>query len=591
MALLGLSGVRVAWGQPPVLDGVALQVDDGERVGLLGRNASGKSTLLAVVAGTLEPDAGERSVRQGLVVASVPQQVPHDLRGTVDDVVRAGLRPNEEDWRTRQRLSQLYEGLRLTPTADAAALSAGLARRALIARALAADPDLLVHDEPTNHLDVPAIRWLEEHLRARAGATLFVTHDRAFLASLATRILELDRGRLTSWPGDYANYVRRQEERAADEAHRREQADRLLAKEEAWRRQGLKAQRNRNQSRVEALERLRRERRERRDPTGSVRLAIAEAERSGRLVLEAEGLAAGHAGRAVVSGLDLLVSRGDRWGFVGPNGSGKTTLARTLIGDLPPVAGTVRQGANVRTVWFDPRNAALDPDRSVEHSVADGANVIEVGGKSRHVYSYLADFLFEAERARQPVRLLSGGERARLLLARLFAKPSNLLVLDEPTNDLDAETEEVLEDALLAYPGTVILISHDRAFLDETVTNLLVFDEAGSGQGVVTEFVGGWSDWERHLARNAAPAAAPARKPERAATSPAASARRDQRAAERLERSIAALEDERRALHAAMEDPAFWTGPKDRVDETQARVAKIDADLEAAYARWTELSG
>ena len=590
MALVGLSGVVVAHGGPPVLDGVSLQVEEGERLGLLGRNASGKSTLLAVLSGDLVPDAGDRTVRQGLVVASLPQEVPRDLVGTVDEVVRAGVRVGEEAWRTRERLARLFEALRLDPAADVASLSAGLSRRVLLARALATDADLLLLDEPTNHLDVPSIRALEDHLLARAGATLLVTHDRAFLRRVATRILELDRGRLTSWPGDYANYLRRRQERIEDEAHRREQADKKLAKEEVWRRQGLKAQRNRNQSRVEELERLRQERRERRDPTGSVRLAVAEAERSGRLVIEAQGLVAGYGTTPVVSGLDLLVARGDRLGFVGPNGSGKTTLARTLVGDLPPLSGTVRRGANVRTVWYDPLHASLDPDRSVEESVADGANVIDVGGKPRHVFSYLADFLFEADRVRQPVRLLSGGERARLLLARLFAKPSNLLVLDEPTNDLDAETAEVLEDALLAYAGTVLVISHDRAFLDEAVTGLLVFD----GKGAVTEFAGGWSDWERMRRAPPAPQPAPAGeapKPAAVARAAARATNRERREVEKLERSIAALEEEQRALHATMADPSFWTGPSDRAQATQARVAEVERELRDAYERWTNASG
>jgi ATP-binding cassette subfamily F protein uup len=487
MALLGLTGVTVSHGGPPLLERASLTIEDGERLGLLGRNASGKSTLIAVLSGDLAPDEGEVTRRQGARVARLPQEVPRGLAGSALDVVSAGLPPGEPEWRSAQRLDRLLAGLRLSGDLDVATLSAGLARRVLLARALAADPDLLLLDEPTNHLDLPSIRWLEEHLLERAGATLFVTHDRAFLRRVATRILELDRGRLTSWPGDLASYLRRREEREEDEAVRRERADSLLAKEEAWRRKGLKAQRNRNQERVERLERLRAERRERRDPTGVARLSAAEAERSGHLVLEAKGLAAGHGTTPVVRGLDLLVARGDRLGLVGPNGSGKTTLLRTLLGELPALEGAVRRGTNLRTIWFDPLHAPLDPDASVLEAVADGADAIEVGGRSRHVLGYLSDFLFEADRVRQPVRLLSGGERARLLLARLFARPSNLLVLDEPTNDLDAETLDLLEDVLSAYAGTVVVVSHDRDFLDQVVTGLLVFDGAGG----VREVVGG----------------------------------------------------------------------------------------------------
>src|SRR5262245_36087866 len=497
MALIGLSGVVLHHGGPALLGGVSLQIDEGERLGLLGRNASGKSTLMGVIAGDVAIDEGDVARRQGVTVARLAQEVPRGLSGTAREVVEAGAPPREEAWKTRERLSRLFDGLRLDPDADVSTLSAGLSRRVLLAKALAADPDVLLLDEPTNHLDVEAIEWLEAHLLERTGATLFVTHDRRFLARVATRILEHDRGALTSWPGDYDNYVRRKDERDADESIRRERADKLLKKEEAWRRTNVKAQRNRNQSRVEQLERLPAERRDRRDVTGIVRMSIAEAERSGRLVVEGEGLSVGHGGASVVTGLDLLVMRGDRLGLVGPNGSGKTTLLRTLLGDLPPIAGTLRRGTNLQTLWFDPLNASLDPDKSVRDSVADGADQIDlVDGASvrrRHVLSYLNDFLFEAERSHQPVRLLSGGERARLLLARLFAKPSNLLVLDEPTNDLDAETMDVLEDAILGYPVTVLVVSDDRGFLDQVATGLLAFD----GKGGAREIVGGWSEWER----------------------------------------------------------------------------------------------
>jgi ABC transport system ATP-binding/permease protein len=588
MALLGFSGVTVSHGGPRLLDRASLEIEEGERLGLLGRNASGKSTLLSLIAGDVVPDDGVVTRRQDLTVARLAQEVPRGLAGRVADVVGAGLPAGEPAWRSKERLDRLLDGLRLPADAETSTLSAGLSRRVLLARALASDPDLLLLDEPTNHLDLPSIRWLEDHLERRRGATLFVTHDRAFLRRLATRILELDRGRLTSWPGDYANYLRRREERVADESHRNQQADKLLAKEEVWRRKGVKAQRNRNQSRVEQLERLRAERRERRDPTGSVRMAAAEADRSGRLVFEAKGLDAGYPGRPVVRGLDLLVARGDRLGLVGPNGSGKTTLLRTLLGDLPPLAGSLRRGTNLQPIWFDPLHAPLDPDASVFHAVADGADLIDVDGRRRHVFGYLADFLFEAERARQPVRLLSGGERARLLLARLFAKPSNLLVLDEPTNDLDAETLDLLEDVLLAYSGTVLVVSHDRDFLDQVVTGLLVFD----GKGGVREVVGGWSDWERIEARESSSRAqAPSSRPRSGTgtSSPPRPSARDKRELERVEKKIAALEDERRVLHAAMEDPAFWTGPADRVESTQSRLATLEREIDAAYATWASL--
>ncbi len=586
MALIGLTGVTLTHGGPPILDKVSLQIEPGERLGLLGRNASGKSTLMGVLTGDIIPDEGNATLRQGVTWARLQQEVPRDLAGTVFEVVSGGLPQGEEPWRAKDRLDRLFAGLRLSPDADVSTLSAGLSRRVLLARALASDPDVLLLDEPTNHLDLPSIQWLEAHLLEREGATLFVTHDRAFLRRLATRILEIDRGNLTSWPGDYGNYLRRQQERTTDEAHRREQSDKLLAKEEVWRRKGLKAQRNRNQSRVEELERLRKERRERRDPTGSVKLSISEADRSGRLVFETKGLTAGYGTKPVVSGLDLLVMRGDRIGLVGPNGSGKTTLLRTLLGELPPLAGTVRKGTNLAPIWFDPLNAPLDPDKTVIESVTDGTDVIEFEGKRRHVMAYLSDFLFEADRVRQPVRHLSGGERARLLLARLFARPSNLLVLDEPTNDLDAETLDLLEDALLSYPGTVMVVSHDRDFLDQTVTGLLVFD----GKGDVREVVGGWSEWERIRPKTVDEAPRSARSPKKSDASPAArSSSRDRREIEKIEKKIATVEEEQRALHEAMGEPSFWTGAPDRIEATKTRLAAVEGEIEALYEKWTAL--
>jgi ATP-binding cassette subfamily F protein uup len=583
MALVSISGVSVAHGGPQILDGVSLEISAGERIGLLGRNASGKSTLMGVLAGTVTPDAGNAARPQGLVTALLPQEVPRGLSGTVDEVVRAGVRPGEEAWKTRERLSRLYQGLKLDPAADVAVLSAGLARRVLLARALAGAPDLLLLDEPTNHLDVPTIEWLEQHLLERSGALLFVTHDRAFLRRLATRILEVDRGRLTSWPGDWANYERRQEERAWAEERQREQADRKLAQEETWIRKGLKAQRKRSEARILELERMRVERRERRDPTGQVRLSIAEAERSGRLVLEARGLTAGYPGKPVVRDIDLAVLRGDRVGLLGPNGSGKTTLVRTLLGDLPPLAGTLRRGTNLEVVWFDPLHAGLDPEKTVLESVGDGSTHVEVDGRKRHVMAYLADFLFPQDRVRQPVKNLSGGERNRLLLARLFARPSNLLVLDEPTNDLDTETLDLLAGALAAYPGTVLVVSHDRDFLDEVATSTLVFD----GKGGARESLGGYSAWLIQQGPEK-PAAPPAPAPPPPPQTPGPS-KKDRREVERLEKQIAALEEEQRALHTAMEEPSFWTGAAERIEAARARLAAMGPELDAAYVRWTAL--
>jgi ATP-binding cassette subfamily F protein uup len=586
MPLLALTDVTLAHGGPPILDRVAFSLDLGERVGLLGRNASGKSTLLGIIAGTLQPDGGDVARKQGSRVGWLPQAVPQGIQGRVLDVVNAGAPQGEEAWRTKERVARLLEGLRLDPTQEVGTLSAGLARRALLARVLAGDPEVLLLDEPTNHLDVPTIDWLEQHLLARRGALLFVTHDRAFLARLSTRIVELDRGALTSWPGDYAEYLRRQEERLAAEERQRAQADKKLAQEEVWIRKGLKAQRKRSEARVLELVKLREERRQRREQMGQVRFSISEAERSGGLVLQAKGLTAGHPGRAVTSDLDLTVWRGDRIGLLGRNGSGKTTLLRTLLGDLAPLAGSVRRGTNLQPVWFDPLHAGLDPEKTVVDSVTDGATFVEIEGRRKHVIGYLAEFLFAADRVRQPVKNLSGGERNRLLLARLFARPSNLLVLDEPTNDLDAETLDLLEDALLAYPGTILVVSHDRDFLDQVVTGLIVFQ----GDGQVREVVGGYQDWLTQGGSIGAlvepTATAP---PPPTAPAPARPSNRDRREIERLEKKIAQLEDEQRALHARMEAPEFWTGPAAEIDQAQARLALLPAELETAYARWSEL--
>jgi len=594
MALLALTDVSLAHGGPAILDHVAFQIEEGERIGFLGRNASGKSTLLSVIAGDATPDEGQVSRKQGLTVAYLPQEVPRKLTGTVRALIETGTRAGEESWRTRERTARLLQGLRLNPEADVATLSAGLSRRVLLARALVGDPDLLLLDEPTNHLDLPTIDWLERHLLERGaggrpGSLLFVTHDRAFLKRLATRILEIDRGRLTSWPGDYGNYLRRQEERALAEERQREQSDKKLAQEEVWIRKGLKAQRKRSEARVLELEQLRQERRARRDPLGQVRLGIAEAERSGRLVLQTKGLAAGHAGKACVTDLDLTLMRGDRLGLLGRNGSGKTTLLRTILGELAPLAGSIKRGTNLESVWFDPLHAGLNPEKTVLESVGDGSTTVEIQGKQKHVMGYLADFLFPADRVRQPVKNLSGGERNRLLLARLFARPSNLLVLDEPTNDLDAETLDLLEDALLAYPGTILVVSHDRDFLDQVVTGLLVFE----GQGRVREVVGGYQDWITQggslgvlLEEGAASAPGAPDLPALARLS-----NKDRRENERLEKQIAALEAEQKALHAQMEDPAFWSGPKEAIESAQSRLAVVPDELLAAYERWSALHG
>ena len=536
MPLLSLRNLTLAYGQAPLLEGVNLELEPGERVCLIGRNGTGKSTLLRILAGEVQPDGGEVWIREGAILARLTQEVPPGTAGRVFDLVAAGLgelgawvreyhdlshrletgTPDHDGgdptpallarlaevqhrleaaggWEIEQRTERTLSRLGLDPEADFDSLSGGLQRRVLLARALVREPDLLLLDEPTNHLDLQAIDWLEGFLPEFPGAILFVTHDRLFLRRLATRILELDRGRLTDWPGDYDNYLRRREERLHAEEVANARFDRKLSEEEVWIRQGIKARRTRNEGRVRALKALREERRVRRDLMGKARLRLGEGERSGKLVVEAEGVSYGWNGAPVVKDLDTLILRGDKVGIIGPNGVGKSTLLKLLLGELEPQAGRIRRGTNLQLAYFDQQRAQLEEDKTVLDNVAGGSEKVSINGQSRHVLSYLKDFLFTPERARQPVRALSGGERNRLLLARLFTQPANLLVMDEPTNDLDTETLELLEELLLNFQGTLLLVSHDRALLDAVVTSTLVFE----GEGRVREYVGGYEDWLR----------------------------------------------------------------------------------------------
>jgi ATP-binding cassette subfamily F protein uup len=477
-------------------------------------------------------------------------------------------------------------------------LSGGWRRRALLGRALVSSPDLLLLDEPTNHLDIDAIRWLEAYLEEYAGTLLFVTHDRTFLDALATRIIELDRGRLTSWPGSYGTYLDRKAAALENEARELERLDKKLAQEEAWLRQGVKARRTRNEGRVKALMALREERAAQRARTGHVRMAIDGSQASGRLVFDADDVTKAFAGVPVIRGYTQRILRGDRVGLIGPNGSGKTTLLRLLVGELEPDAGTIRRGARLEVAYFDQQRDQLDPDRTVADIVGDGNDTVVVNGQSRHIVSYLADFLFPRERALSPVRSLSGGERNRLLLARLFARPANVLVLDEPTNDLDIETLELLEELVGGFDGTVLLVSHDRTFLDHVVTSTLAFE----GDGRVVEYVGGWQDYLRQAGGE--PAAAPARRAAASSGSEsrAASAARpadpaikrklsykEQRELEQLPKQIEALEAEQQRLRSESEGPAFYRETSDHIKGVLARLEAVGPELEALIARWMDL--
>ncbi|HSG46383.1 MAG TPA: ATP-binding cassette domain-containing protein, partial [Longimicrobiales bacterium] len=490
MALLSAQDLHLAFGARPLLEGATLHVERGERIGLVGRNGAGKSSLLKTLAGLVPPDDGRIIVESGARVALLAQETPPGVEGSVEDVLRDGLQGHSEAHHHIQRLCSVLE---LAPDARFDTLSGGQKRRALLGRALAAEPRVLLLDEPTNHLDLDGIAWLESFLRRFAGSLVFVTHDRAFLQNLSTRIVELDRGVLTSWACDYPTYLLRKEELLAAEERERALFDRRLAQEETWIRQGIKARRTRNEGRVRELERMRRERAQRRERDGEVRMAIQEGPRSGSRVITAREVSFSWGGAPVVKDFSTTVMRGDKIGVVGPNGAGKTTLLKLLLGDLAPEGGTVEHGASLQVAYFDQHREQLDGEKSVADNVAFGSSHVLQGGERRHVLSYLQDFLFAPERSRQPVKALSGGERNRLLLARLFTRTANLLVLDEPTNDLDAETLELLEERLMDFGGTVLVVSHDRQFLDNLCSSTLVFE----GDGRVKEYVGGYSDWQR----------------------------------------------------------------------------------------------
>ena len=627
MPLLVLQGVDLGVGGPLLLEQVDLSLDAGERIALIGRNGAGKSTLLRLLAGHQAPDAGVIKRQSGVRVAELPQEVPSDLGGTVFEVVAGGLgelgvllaRFHQlshaadfdadamaavqariealRGWDADRRADAVLTRMALDGEARFDALSGGMKRRVLLARALVAEPEVLLLDEPTNHLDLAAIEWLEGVLREWRGCLVFVTHDRRFLRALATRIVEIDRGRLTSWPGDWDDYLRRRDERLHAEAQENARFDKLLAQEEVWIRQGIKARRVRDAGRVKRLEALRRERAARREQVGEARIELAQAGQSGRKVIEARGVRFAHGDRLIVDGLDLTVWRGDRIGLVGPNGSGKTTLIRLLLGELAPQAGEVRQGTGLAVAYFDQYRATLREDWNALDNVAEGRESIEVGGRRKHVLGYLQDFLFTPERARAPITRLSGGERNRLLLAKLFAQPANLLVMDEPTNDLDVETLELLEDLLAEWPGTLLLVSHDREFLDRVVTSTVVME----GEGRVGEYVGGYSDWLRQRPaapnRGAAPAStqvAPAPAVPPTAPAPAAPARKrlgfkESRELQELPARIEALEREIATLAARAAEPAFYRLPQAEIAAHHARAAQAQRELDVAFERWTLL--
>jgi ATP-binding cassette subfamily F protein uup len=595
MPLATLDRISMAYGHFPLLDQASFRIEPRERVCIIGRNGTGKSTLLQIISGDVAPQQGTVWREPTLRIGRLAQDalIVDDRR--VVDIVGEGLaRSDAESWQSDQKIAKVLSRLQIPADVTMQTLSGGWMRRVLLARALVSEPDLLLLDEPTNHLDIETMRWLEGWLADYAGTVVFVTHDRVFLQALATRIVELDRGRLTSWPGDYATFLRRKEEALAVESAHDAKFDKKLAEEEAWLRQGVKARRTRNEGRVRALLAMREERAARRSPIGSVRLQAELGDRSGQMVFEVEGVSKSFDGRSIVRDLTTRVMRGDRIGLIGANGSGKTTLLKLMLGELACDAGEVRRGANVQIAYYDQQREQLDPERSVWETVADGRDTVSLNGGTQHVHGYLRDFLFPPERAQSPVKALSGGERNRLLLARLFARPFNVLVMDEPTNDLDIETLELLEERLVSWPGTLLLVSHDRAFIDHVVTSTLVFE----GDGRVQEYIGGYEDWlrqRRHVepspvgrSRIAARIDATALD----ADAPRANRKpsyKEQLELEQLPARIDAMETEQRTLQAAVTSADFYKRPAAEIHEVLARLEELETLLLAAYTRWDAL--
>ncbi|AKJ63922.1 ATP-binding cassette domain-containing protein [Kiritimatiella glycovorans] len=585
MALMTLKDVHMAFGGPPILDGVDMTIEPGERVCLMGRNGAGKSTLLKIIAGELIPHDGEIVRRQDLVVAQLEQEVPMDRTGSVFDIV-------SEEWDHEHELSHPVERaislLKLDPRAEFSTLSGGTRRRVLLARALVNEPDILILDEPTNHLDIEAIEWLETFLKRRDGALLFVTHDRAFVRNLSTRIIELDRGALYSWDLDYDTYIERRAERLRVERSHWKEFDKRLAEEEQWIREGISARRTRNIGRVRNLYAMRSERGKRRRQGRGARFSIQEAESTGRKVITAKNATYAWDGEPAVNGLNLKIQRGDRIGIIGPNGCGKSTLLRLLLGDLEPQSGTVKHGTNLEPAYFDQHRQELDENRSVKQNLCDDNQYVFIGGRKMHVLGYLRNFLFTREDAARPVCGLSGGERNRLLLAKLFARTANVLVLDEPTNDLDSDTMEVLEEQLMDFEGTILLVSHDRAFLNNVVDRILAFE----GNGRVGEYVGGYDDWVRQsggLKKERPPPKThkPAQSTQKARPRKLNNKQREE--LEKLPARIEALERELDALQSTLNDPEFYRRPQEEIRTATERAEAIPRELDAAFDRWSEL--
>jgi len=623
MPLVTLQDIYLSYGQPPLIDHINLVIERGERVCLIGRNGAGKSTLLKILTGQITADDGVLKRASGVKIAQLEQSVPEDAQGSVFDVITQGLgaegelakryhhlilelgtNPSDQTmrdleecqseldrvngWDINQRVESIITKMDLDADVDISSLSGGYKRRVLLARALVCDPDLLLLDEPTNHLDIDAIQWVEQFLLKWEGSLLFISHDRRFMNNLATRFIEIDRGQLAEFNCNYATYLQRKEEILEVEDRQNALFDKRLSQEEVWIRQGIKARRTRNEGRVRALESMRREYADRRKRQGTARMDIQQAERSGKIVAEAQNISFAFAGdqQPVVRDFSTLIQRGDKVGFIGRNGVGKTTLIKLLLSELVPQQGSIKTGTNLNVAYFDQYRSALDEEKSVQDNVSGGRDMLEIGGKPKHVISYLQDFLFAPERCRQPVKALSGGERNRLLLAKLFTQPSNVLVLDEPTNDLDIDTLDLLEELLIDYKGTIILVSHDRAFLNNVVTSTLVFE----GNGSINQYIGGYDDWLRQR-KTEQPASSqqPAKAQTKASSASKKLSYKDQRELDNLPQEIENLETQIAELSEQISQPDFYRGDRNDIAETETRLSELQQQLSHCYDRWESL--
>ena len=595
MAILSLQNISLAFGGPLILDNVSLQIEQSERICLVGRNGAGKSTLINLINNGIEPDSGEIFRKPGMAVGTLSQEVPGQIRGNIIDVVSSGLKEilskdSQDTWGIQARIEKVITRLKLAPDAEFETLSAGMKRRVLLAKTIAEGPDLLLLDEPTNHMDIPSIELMENFLLQYPKALLFVSHDRVFLEKLATRIIEIDRGHLTSWACDYRTYLERKSALIESEEEHNRQFEKKLSKEEIWIRKGIKARRTRDEGRVRALMKMREEKRARREQTGRVQMKAQEAERSGKRVLEAKNVTYHYDDRPIFKAFSTTILRGDKVGIMGPNGCGKTTLIQVLLKKLEPSEGHIRLGARVECAYFDQTREQLNPEKTVIDNVTEGGDFLIINGKSRHAVGYLKEFLFTPDQMRSPVKTLSGGEKNRLLLARLFMRPSNFLVLDEPTNDLDAETLELLEELLLNYQGNVLLVSHDRAFLNNLVTSILVFE----GDGLVAEYIGGYDDWVKQRKKDETknppkPRKNGAKKPKSKREGPKKLTFRENLELEEIPSLIESLEQEHEKIFKDLSDPAFYKKESAEIARAKERLESLETELEKSYQRWEAL--